>query len=170
MVVTNQLFIKLPAVKRIFFFKKKIIILYGSWNKYFLNQLIETLRIFRQSIFVTFNAEEVEERTVPYGGGGLRFVTARDRIEGKILYSRLLCDRLEEAVPIKTPFRVRESWKELSTTMACYVTCGHDKKMPVTYDPALLRRGQLIMIFNKVSRENAINFYYLFYTVLSTEL
>lgn len=84
----------------------------------------------------SFTAEEVNQCIVFHGDPPIAALMKRTDppAEGKKPYSKLLVQKIAEAVPKSSRFRVHEAFKEAGVGfMRCYMLCGHGEKMPVTF-------------------------------------
>lgn len=91
-------------------------------------------------IIVSFTTAELLKHSLE-DNGRMRLMKDNDQlVEGKEPYCRLLCDKINEAVPNRSSFRVVGTIKGNGNNeiKKGYVHCGHDTKtqIPVTFDMA----------------------------------
>lgn len=88
-----------------------------------------------EKFFVTFSADDVNKRTMIVGNS-ITFIK-RDTapIDEKTEYSKLLREKLSDAVPSHSNFRVTDTLKDVPSKgiTKCYVQCEHQIKHAVSY-------------------------------------
>lgn len=95
-----------------------------------------------------FSSQQINQRIVVESSGtssARLYKRQLGGIEGKIVYTTLLCEELSKITPAHSLFRVCETFKSAKNElMRCYVRCQHDSKMPVTYQKADLKENSAL--------------------------
>lgn len=100
-----------------------------------------------------FSKDEVDERIIIDGTPPTARLYKRQPIpvEGKLTYTSLLCEKLTEAVPAHSLFRICETFKDApKNKFRCYARCEHKINMPITFDKADLKHGSDLILNVKV--------------------
>jgi hypothetical protein len=89
-----------------------------------------------------FTPEEVAQRTVVENGALRFFKTTDEAVEGKMPYSALLKVKIPPLLPKPSSFSVVDPFRDsaIEGIARCYVKCGHNVRMPLTYNKADLQQ------------------------------